>query len=102
MKGEPLTSATHPEVIAWVDKHAGLEKLCQRGGWPDGASLRIDVCSRSEHEWIVDIYFEEVLQEMSECEPTREERYGQFSLTFDAAGSPPIHPPAVPHVTPKG
>jgi len=38
--------------------------------WPDGASLRIDVCSRSGNEMIADIYFEEVVQEMSECTPT--------------------------------
>lgn len=88
MKGELLTVDTHPELIAWVDKHAGIEKLCQRGGWPDGSTLRIDVCNKSGREWIVDIYFEEVIQEMSECEPTRDERCGQFELSFDASGAP--------------
>ncbi|PIS18480.1 MAG: hypothetical protein COY36_03400 [Zetaproteobacteria bacterium CG_4_10_14_0_2_um_filter_55_20] len=47
MKGEPLTSATHPEMMAWVDKHAGLEKLCERA---DGATLRIDVCSQRKRK----------------------------------------------------
>jgi len=88
MKGELLTSATHPELIAWVDKHAGLEKLCERGGWPDGETLRIDVCSQSGNEMIADIYFIEALREISVCEPVREERCGQFALTFAPDGSP--------------
>ena len=55
MKGELLTPATHPELMVWVDKHAGLEKLCARGGWPDGATLRIDVRSKIGNEMIADI-----------------------------------------------
>jgi len=88
MKGEPLTFATHPELMGWVDKHAGLEKLCERGGWPDGETLQIDVCSQSGGEMIADIYFEEVIQEMSECTPTRNVRCGQFSLILNPDGSP--------------
>jgi len=37
---------------------------------------------------IADIYFEEVIQEMSECTPTRNVRCGQFSLILNPDGSP--------------
>jgi len=88
MKGEPLTSATHRELIGWVDKHAGLEKLCERGGWPDGATLRMDVCSREGDEMIANVFFIEAVREISVCEPVREERCGKFAIIFDAAGKP--------------
>jgi len=77
-----------PELLAWVNKNAGLEKLCQRGGWPDGASLRIDVCSREGNEVIANVFFIEAVREISVCEPVREERCGKFALTFDDADSP--------------
>ncbi|MFQ5582755.1 MAG: hypothetical protein ACE5F3_09055, partial [Mariprofundaceae bacterium] len=72
------------ELLNWIDQNAPLAKLCDRGGWPDGATLRMDICSKTDREWIADIYFEEVLQEMSECDPTRTERCGQFAIRFDA------------------
>ena len=70
-----------PDLLVWVDKHAGLEKLCQRGGWPDGATLRIDVCSREGSEMIANIFFIEAVREISVCEPAR-------ALIFDSAGQP--------------
>jgi len=75
-------------LLAWVDAHAGLEKLCERGGWPDGSTLRLDVCDKAEREWIVDVFFEEVVQEISECVPTRDVRCGQFVIVFDEYGEP--------------
>ena len=77
-----------PALSAWVDKHAGLEKLCQRDGWPDGATLRIDVCSREGNEMIANIFFIEAVREISVCEPVHEERCGKFALIFDSAGQP--------------
>jgi hypothetical protein len=88
MKAEPLTSATHPELLAWVDANAGLEKLCLRGGWPDPETIRIEPVGQKGAEQIVDIYFTEAVREMSECDPVREERCGQFAISFDPAGQP--------------
>ncbi|MDQ6971683.1 MAG: hypothetical protein Q9M30_03460 [Mariprofundaceae bacterium] len=76
------------ELLEWVDTHAHLEQLSQRGGWPDGASLRIEVCSRSDSEMIADIYFDEVVREISVCDPVRDTRCGQFAIALDAAGQP--------------
>jgi len=85
---KPPLAGVSQALLAWVDTHAGLERLCQRGGWPDGETLRIDVCKKEASEWMVDIYFEEVIQEMSECAPCRDVRCGQFIITFDDAGYP--------------
>ncbi|MDQ7010957.1 MAG: hypothetical protein Q9M29_03970 [Mariprofundaceae bacterium] len=78
----------HDELLRWIDEHAGLARLCERGGWPDGATLRMENCSKTDREWVVDICFEEVLQEMSECDSTRTERCGKFAIQFDTNGIP--------------
>jgi len=88
VKPEDSSASISNALLEWVDKNARLEKLCQRGGWPDGETLRIEVCSRTGSEMIADIYFEEVIQEMSECVPCRDVRCGQFAITFDAEGTP--------------
>jgi len=80
----------HDDLLHWIDAHADLVRLCERGGWPDGTTLRMEVCSKADREWVADIYFEEVLQEMSECDPTRTERCGKFVICFDASGIPRV------------
>ena len=81
-----------PELLAWVDANAGLERLCRRAGWPDPETIRIEPVEQQGGEQIVDIYFTEAVREMSECDPVREERCGQFALSFgpegDASGLP--------------
>lgn len=76
------------ELLAWVDEHAGLQRLCQRGGWPDPTTIRIERIEQKDDEHVVDIYFTEAVREMSECDPVREERCGQFAITLGASGSP--------------
>lgn len=76
------------ELLDWVDANAGLERLCRRGGWPDPATIRIEPVGRKGNEHIVDVYFTEAVREMSECDPVREERCGQFALTLNPDGSP--------------
>lgn len=76
------------ELLAWIGRQAPLVRLCQRGGWPDGSTLRMEVCSKKDGEWIADICFDEVVQEMSECDPTRTERCGKFAIRFDTLGAP--------------
>lgn len=76
------------ELSAWIGRQAPLVQLCQRGGWPDTATLRVDVRNKVDGEWIADVYFDEVVQEMSECDPVRTERCGRFVIRFDAQGAP--------------
>lgn len=78
----------YKDLITWIDRHAPLAALCERSGWPDGSTLRMKACSRESQEWIVDISFIEVIQEMSECDPTRIERCGRFVIRFDTSGEP--------------
>lgn len=83
-----MEKITDADLIAWVDTNAHLEQLCQRGGWPDASTIRIEPVGQKGDEHIVDIYFTEAVREMSECDPVREERCGQFALTLDDAGTP--------------
>ena len=83
-----METITDADLLAWVDANAGLEKLCRRAGWPDPTTIRIEPVGQKGGEQIVDIYFTEAVREMSECDPVREERCGQFALTFDDAGTP--------------
>jgi len=71
----------------WINEHASLALLCERGGWPDASTLRMEICSKTDEEWIADIYFIEAIQEISECNPTCTERCGQFAIRFDANGN---------------
>jgi len=82
------TSMTEAGLLAWIDANAGLEKLCLRGGWPDASTLRIEPVRQQGNEHIVDVYFTEAVREMSECDPVREERCGQFALTLTPDGTP--------------
>jgi len=75
-------------LIKWIDQHAPLLDLCERGGWPDGTTLRMDICSHTAKEWLVDIFFIEAIQEISECAPLRSERCGKFVISFNASGQP--------------
>jgi hypothetical protein len=63
-------------------------KLCAPGGRPDAVTLSMEICSKTDREWIVDICFDEGIHEISECEPTQDERCGKFTIRFDANGVP--------------
>jgi len=76
------------KLIAWIDQHVELARHCERGGWPDGSTLSMNICSQKGPEWIVNLCFVEVIQEMSECEPTRTKRCGKFVIRFDSSGAP--------------
>lgn len=51
-----LKMMQHDNRLSWLDAHADFAKLCVRGGWPDGATLRRDVRSKKDREWIADNY----------------------------------------------
>lgn len=76
------------EIVDWIKRHALLTELCQFGGWPDESRLRIEICSRSPREWIINITFVETIMEISECDVTERERCGQYAVSFEAAGHP--------------
>ena len=79
---------TEPEVVEWIRKNTPLEHLCEIGGWPDDATIHVDICSQTLDEWIVNIVFDEYILEMSECDLSRHSRCGKFSISFDTAGDP--------------
>lgn len=76
------------QVIGWIREHAPLADLCEHGGWPDAARLNIEVRSRSDREWIVDIDFTESTMEISECDIREAIHGGKFAVALDAEGNP--------------
>lgn len=76
------------EITAWIKRHAPLTELCQMGGWPDDTRLKVEMCSSTSREWIINIFFIETIMEISECDVTERERCGQFAVNIDEAGHP--------------
>ena len=76
------------QAVDWIRKHAPVTELCQFGGWPDDAGMRVELSSSTPRRWIVNLYFDEVIMEISECDVTRRERCGQYALELDDAGHP--------------
>lgn len=84
----PDGEAIPADAIDWIRRHAPLTELCQFGGWPDDASLGVALCRREPGAWIVNIFFDETIMEISECDVTRRPRCGQYAVDLDAAGRP--------------
>ena len=75
-------------VIEWIRKHAPLERLCERGGWPDNIHIKVEIRAKHSSHWIVDIESTENSMEISECDVTVSPRCGEFRVAFDAHGKP--------------
>lgn len=84
-KPEPLPER---DLIDWIRDHSSLEKLCAAGGWPDVEHAEIEVCSRSEQEWIVNISTTESVMEISECNVSEYSRCGKYAVSLDLSGHP--------------
>lgn len=76
------------EMIAWIKKHAPLEKLCEQGGWPDPSRISVEILSQSESQWTVDIEFTETIMEISECSVSENKRGGEFVITCNKESEP--------------
>jgi hypothetical protein len=87
-EGEQPTAEIPAEVLDWIRRHAPLTELCQIGGWPDDVGMRVVLSRREPQRWIVNLYFDEVIMEISECEVNRCERCGQYAVDLDDAGHP--------------
>lgn len=74
--------------LDWIRKHASLTELCRFGGWPDDTGMRVELSRREPRRWIVNLYFDEVIMEISECDVTRRERCGQYAVDVDEGGHP--------------
>jgi hypothetical protein len=85
-EAEQPTAEIPAEVLDWIRQHASLTELCQIGGWPDDAGMRVELSRHEPKRWIVNLYFDEVIMEISECEVTRRERCGQYAVDLDDAG----------------
>ena len=76
------------DMEAWIREHAQVIPLCEADGWPDIEHARIDICSKSKHEWIIQLSFNESIMEISECAIAEYNRCGAFSIHFDHHGKP--------------
>ena len=75
-------------VVKWIRQHAPLEAMCERGGWPDDAHLKVEIRAKLKDHWIVDIETIESSMEISECDVTETPRCGEFRVVFDRSGKP--------------
>jgi len=76
------------ELIDWVRQHAGLEKLCEEGGWPDVEHAEVTICSQDDNEWIVNVTVTESIRHISVCEVAEYSRCGKYAVEADASGNP--------------
>lgn len=76
------------DILSWIHAHLPATQLCEAGGWPDSEHARIEICSRSDREWIVNVSMTESIMEISECDVAEYNRYGKFSVSLDTAGRP--------------
>ena len=79
---------SRPELIDWIRRHAGLEKLCEMGGWPDIEHAQVDICSQDDREWIVNVTVTEAIRHISECEVSEYSRCGKYAVATDRSGKP--------------
>jgi len=63
-----------------------LTRFCSRNGWIDNSSLRFTVIVASSEELIVDIEFDELLQEGPGSQGVRISCFGQVHLQLDRFG----------------
>lgn len=63
-----------------------LTRFCSRNGWVDNASLRYTVIVESNEELIIDVEFDELLQESPGSESDRIPCFGQMHLFLDRLG----------------
>jgi hypothetical protein len=82
------TAEIPEEAMVWMRQHAPFKELCQFGGWPDDVGLRVELCRRESRRWIVNIFFDETIMEISECDVTRRERCGKCAVDLDDTGHP--------------
>jgi len=85
LKCEPVSEA---ELIGWIRTHSPLAALCENGGWPDIEHAGIEVCSRNDDEWVVNIATTESVMEISECDVAEYSRCGKFAVSLDESGRP--------------
>jgi len=63
-----------------------LVELCDRNGWPDPDTLRVEVVERKPDHVLCNVRFEEVVVETSGADAERIDRWGQCLLHLDRAG----------------
>ena len=65
---------------------SGITQLCAQNGWPDPASMRIEVLEEDDRQVLCAVKFDEVIMEGSGCEAGRVACWGRFRVRLDARG----------------
>ncbi|MDA1106855.1 MAG: hypothetical protein O2845_00415 [Proteobacteria bacterium] len=65
---------------------SGLAQLCTQNGWPDPASMRIELLEEDDEQALCAVRFDEVIMEGSGCEAGRVACWGRFRVRLDARG----------------
>ncbi|MDO9372467.1 MAG: hypothetical protein Q7U07_07765 [Gammaproteobacteria bacterium] len=65
---------------------AALAPLCTQNGWPDPASMRIELLEEDDRQALCAVRFDEVIMEGSGCEAGRVACWGRFRVRLDARG----------------
>lgn len=65
---------------------AALAPLCTQNGWPDPASMHIELLEEDGKQALCAVRFDEVIMEGSGCEAGRVACWGRFRVRLDARG----------------
>lgn len=76
----------HARVSAYFSGSAEIARLCTQNGWPDPASMHIDLLEETDTEIVCAVRFDEVIMEGSGCEAGRVACWGRFRLQLDQHG----------------
>lgn len=76
----------HASINAYFSSSADIARLCTQNGWPDPASMHIDLLQQTDTEIVCAVRFDEVIMEGSGCEAGRIACWGQFRLHLDPCG----------------
>lgn len=76
------------EIAEYLKVCPELTTLCSQNGWIDNSSLRSEILSKSSHEILLAVYFDEVVMEGSGCVATIKPCYGRVRVQTDSSGRP--------------
>ncbi|MDP1708915.1 MAG: hypothetical protein Q8L89_07630 [Gammaproteobacteria bacterium] len=77
---------SHARVSAYFSSSAEIARLCTQNGWPDPASMRVEVLEETPAQIVCAVTFDEVIMEGSGCEAARVACWGRFHLRLDGQG----------------
>lgn len=76
----------HARLKTFFSSSPELARLCTQNGWPDPASMHIDLLEETDTYVVCAVNFDEVIMEGSGCEAGRVACWGRFRLPLNQHG----------------